>query len=174
MQGMSGKRQNRRLYIGQQPGTKGGRRPVEKRRVNRWFCSPIGLHRGFFFFVLPETRPGGFSTTVWRVAASVVSWTNRPVGVLCCPSPPYSAVQPCAAAPIPAHGMSGLWARQGRGSVASGAERLVGVTVLPIPAPLRRPAVRRAVPTRPCCMRVSIRQIILTSNPNSWRIPTGI
>ena len=54
----------RRHYTGQQPGTKSARRPTDKMRVNRGFCSPIGLHtvscdrssrvmpRGVFFYHL--------------------------------------------------------------------------------------------------------------------------
>ena len=51
--------------------------------------------------MLPETRPGWFSSTVWRVRGTVVIWANRPIGVLFCRAPPR-----------PAHNMSGFWMRQ--------------------------------------------------------------
>ena len=37
-----------RRYAGQQPRTKSDRLPADKPRVNRTFCSPIGLHRVYF------------------------------------------------------------------------------------------------------------------------------
>ena len=36
---------NRRRSIGQRPGTKSGRRPADKLRVDRSLCSSIGLHK---------------------------------------------------------------------------------------------------------------------------------
>ena len=105
----------RRRYTGQQPGTKSGRGPTDKPRKNRLSTAgfvPPSVYMGFRLFVLPETRPGGFSTMVRKVRGTAAFWANRPVGVPSCPSPPRPAAPPCAAPPRPARGMSGLWIRQ--------------------------------------------------------------
>ena len=105
----------RRRYTRQQPGTKSGRRPGDKPRINRLSTAgfvPASVYIGFPLFVLPETHPGSHSSIVWRVRGTVFSFANSPVGVLCCPSPPGPAVLPCAAPYRPARGISGFWIRQ--------------------------------------------------------------
>ena len=54
---------------------------------------PPSVYIGFPLFVLPETRPGGFSSIVWRVRWTVVSWADRPVGIPSCPSPRVERVR---------------------------------------------------------------------------------
>ena len=103
--------------IRQQPGTK--KQPSSRGqsgdKINRGSSAgfvPPSVYIGFHLFVLPGTRPGGFSSIVWKVKASVASWANRPVGVPSCPSAPRLAVPPCAATSRPNRGMSGFWVRQ--------------------------------------------------------------
>ena len=62
--------------------------------------------------MLPETRPGGYSSVVWGFRGTVISWADRSIGVPSCPSPPRPAVPLCAALSRIARGMSGFWIRQ--------------------------------------------------------------
>ena len=62
--------------------------------------------------MLPGARPGGLSSIVWGLRGSVVSWANRSIGVLTCPTPPGPTVPPCAAPSRPNRGISGFWIRQ--------------------------------------------------------------
>ena len=103
---------NRRRYTGQQPGTKSASRPGDKPVVHRRFCSSIGLHRiSLVRASIGSPRMSSFHRL--GVRDFVFSCANNPVvGVLCCPSPPGSAVPPGAAPYRPARGMSGFWTRQ--------------------------------------------------------------
>ena len=85
---------NRRRYIGQQPGTKSGRRPADKRVINRrstGFRVLPSVYMVFPLSVLPGRRSGQLSSMPWRAAWSVVSWANRSVGVPNCLAPPRPA-----------------------------------------------------------------------------------
>ena len=71
--------------IGQQPGTKSGRRPADKPVINRLSTAgfvPPSVYMGFPLFVLPKRRSGQLSSMPRRARWSVVFWANRPVGVL--------------------------------------------------------------------------------------------
>ena len=112
----------RRRHSGQQPKTKSGRRPADKPRINRGSTAgfvPPTVYIGFPLFVLPQACPRGFSSIVWMVRGTVVSWANRPIGVPSCPSPPRPAVPPCDAPSRPACGTSGFWIRQIYASITS-------------------------------------------------------
>ena len=111
-----------RRSIGQQPGTKSGRLPEDKLRINRGstafklrvnrsLCSTIGLH--WISFV--RASEGSLRTAIcftqqilWRAKRKVDPWANRPVGVPFCPAPLRPVASLCAAPPRPARGISGF------------------------------------------------------------------
>ena len=105
---------NKRRSIGQQPGTKSGRRPADKPRINRGStarCVPPSVYIGFRLFVLPRIVqdiclrcPGNLGGQ--RSGCLLGRPTHRhPIS---CPAPLRPAAPPCAAPPRPARGMSGF------------------------------------------------------------------
>ena len=64
-----------------------GRRALVVPRVNRWFCSSVGLHRNSFVRASRDT-PRRVFFDCREVSGTVASWANRLVGVPSCPSPP--------------------------------------------------------------------------------------
>ena len=101
--------------MGQQPGTKSGRRPIDKPVINCWSTAgfvPPSVYIGFPLFVLPRRCSGQLSSVRWGARAAAVSSANRPVGVPSCPLPPRPAAPPWAAPNRSARGMSGFWIRQ--------------------------------------------------------------
>ena len=97
--------------LGQQPGTKSARGPVDKSRVNCWFCSPVGLHRVIF----GRASGGVFNTVVFdgrgrKKDDCFLGDQTRRHPTLPRPAPPRRP--PCAGPPRPIRGMSGLWIRQ--------------------------------------------------------------
>ena len=79
--------------------------------VNRWFRSPIGLHR-ISFVRASEASSRTVSSIRWRAKVMVFSWPDRLEGV-----PFYLASSPlaapsCAAPNRPARSVSGFWIRQ--------------------------------------------------------------
>ena len=75
-------------------------------------CPGFGLDRLnlILFGRASGGNSGQLSTMLWGDAlgarGSVVSWANRPIGVLSCLAPPCAAARQCAAPHSPAHGMS--------------------------------------------------------------------
>ena len=89
----------RRRYNGQQPGTKSARGPADYRQINRWSTAGFVLpsvYIGFPLFVLPENRPGGLSSMIWKQR----EWLTP--GRIVPSAPPRPAAPPCAAPPRPA------------------------------------------------------------------------
>ena len=77
--------QRQSRYVGQQPGTKSGRRPGDKPVINRLSTAgfvPPSVYIGFPLFVLPRKRSGQLSSMPWGARGSVVSTdpsASRPV-----------------------------------------------------------------------------------------------
>ena len=107
----------RRRHTGQRPGKKSARGPADKRRANRWSTAgrplvdrwstadfvPPAVYIEINLFVPPGIHPGRFSSMVWKVGGTVVSWANRPIGVPSCPSlpvPPPRRAPPRPDAPV--------------------------------------------------------------------------
>ena len=101
------------------PGTKSGRRPADKRRMNRMStgrCVPPSACMEIRLSVFPKSYvqnnflrcPGNLGGARWKV----VFWANRPVCIPSSPAPVRPAATPCAAPPRPARSISGLWIRQ--------------------------------------------------------------
>ena len=90
---------NRRRYIGQQPGTKSASRPGDKPDVNRSSTGrfvPPTVYIGFPLFVLPKRCSGQLFSVPWRARGTVVSCSNKHVGVPSCLARP---TQPPGRAP---------------------------------------------------------------------------
>ena len=110
---------NRRRYIGQQPGTKSACGPADEPLDNRLSSTVVFLHRfyiGFPLFVLPSKHPGGHSS-IGRRASSGGKRGCFPLGEQSRRRPvlPVAARprRPAVSRPIPtARGLSGFWTRQ--------------------------------------------------------------
>ena len=87
----------RRRCTRQHPGTKRAPRLADKNAdkpvTNSGFCSPVGLFR---VSLVRASRVTPRKTFFHRLGNAVVSWANRHIGVLCCPSSPGSVWVICA------------------------------------------------------------------------------
>ena len=149
----------RHRSISQQPGTKSGRRPAGKARVQRSSCS---LVRFTCTVVLPKRLRGHLCSSLWKSKWKVVLWPNRSVPPCPGSAAPRSprldsrraartplaspgSVQPRPAVLRPARGMSGFWIRQvlkTENERSSLGRRTLSrlPSVWPRPTPPRRPA----------------------------------
>ena len=101
----------RRRYTGQQPRTKSGRRPTDKPRVKRGFCSSDGLHKVSFVRASKDMPKKLFFHRLENME-DACSWVDRPISVSSCPARLRPAVPPCANPSRPARGMSEFGIRQ--------------------------------------------------------------